>query len=391
MRRNIDTYLAIGVVTLTLFGLVMVYSASVIKGLTLPQADPAFFFKRHLVFVILGLGLMSFLSNVDYKVWQKNAKWMLLASILLLVSVFLFSKGNINGAHRWIVVGGFSFQPAEVVKFTFLAYLAAWFCQRKDKVGNLQETFIPFVGICAVISFLMLQQPDFGTLTVMLVSAAAVYWTAGMSWKHLGVTLLIAAVGLAGALSVPYRRARIVAFLNQNQADTTTSTQTKDAAVYHSDNIAIAIGSGGWFGLGFGESKQKRLFLPEPQTDSIFAIIVEELGFIISALLIGLISFILYRSYQVASRAPDVFSQLLVTGIATWLTYQSMLNLAAMLQLAPLKGIPLPFVSYGGTNIIVTLCAMGVILNISRYQKAKGSEDDHQKRQVTKRMQKKTT
>jgi cell division protein FtsW len=372
MRKSIDTYLAIAVVTLTLFGLVMVYSASVIKGLTLPQADPAFFFKRHLVYIILGLGSMAVLSNIDYKFWQKHAKWMLLASLLLLLSVFLFSKGNINGAQRWIILGGFSFQPAEVVKFTFLAYLSAWFCQRKDSVANFKETFIPFIGICAVISFLMLQQPDFGTLTVMLISAAAVYWTAGMSWKHLGLTLLIAGIGLAGALSVPYRRARIVAFLNQNQTTQVNSGQPKDAAVYHSDNINIAIGSGGWFGLGFGESKQKRLFLPEPQTDSIFAIIVEELGFLISTLLIGLITFVLYRVFRIAETAPDMFSKLLVTGVASWLAYQSMLNLAAMLQLAPLKGIPLPFVSYGGTNIIVTLATIGVVLNISRQRKLAG-------------------
>jgi cell division protein FtsW len=192
-----------------------------------------------------------------------------------------------------------------------------------------------------------------------------------MSWKHLGVTLLIAIVGLAGVLSVPYRRARIVAFLNQNQVSETASGE-RDAAFYHVDNINIAIGSGGWFGLGFGESKQKRLFLPEPQTDSIFAIIVEELGFIISTLLIGLITFVLYRMYRVAAHAPDMFSQLLVTGVATWITYQSMLNLAAMLQLAPLKGIPLPFISYGGTNIIVTLVTMGVVLNISRYMHTQG-------------------
>jgi cell division protein FtsW len=375
MRRKIDTYLAVGVVSLTLFGLVMVYSASVIKGLTLPQADPAFFFKRHIVYIAMGLIGMAVVSHVDYRFWQRNARWMLLVSIILLLSVFLFSKGNINGAHRWIVVGGISFQPAELVKFTFLAYLAAWFCQRKDQLHSFQETFLPFMGICGVISILMLQQPDFGTLTVMLISAAAVYWTAGMSWKQLGALLLIASIGLAAVLSVPYRRARVVAFLNQNQA---TTSENRDAAQYHADNINIAIGSGGWFGLGFGESKQKRLFLPEPQTDSIFAIIVEELGFIISTLLICMITFVLYRLYRIASLAPDMFSQLLVTGIATWITYQSMLNLAAMLQLAPLKGIPLPFISYGGTNIIVTLVTMGVVLNISRYMKTENLQSVQQ-------------
>lgn len=370
MQRKIDSFLAIGIVSLVLFGMVMVYSSSVVIGLT-KFDDAQFFFKRELIYVVLGLATFVAASLVDYRVWQKSAKWMLILTFVLLISVFIFSKGEINGAHRWIIFGGFSFQPAELAKFTFLAYLAAWLVQRKENIESIKDTFLPFAGVLLAVSILMLMQPDFGTLTVIVVSSLALFWVAGMTWKQLGLGAICVAIGLSIVLAAPYRRERLAAYFNP-EADTS-------GVAYHVKNISIAIGSGSWFGLGFGESKQKRLFLPEPHNDSIFAITVEELGFLVSTLLIMTISFVLYRSYRVAMYAPDMFSRLLATGITTWFAYQAFLNLAAMLQLVPLKGVPLPFISYGGTNLIISLLAAGVLINISRHMKIENADEPLQR------------
>jgi cell division protein FtsW len=368
MKHKIDSLLAIGIVGLVLFGAVMIYSASVIVGIT-QFHDAQFFFKREIMYAFLGLLAFVAAANVNYKFWQQSAPWLLGLTFVLLLSVFIFSKGEINGAHRWIVLGGFSFQPSELVKFTFIAYLAAWFSQRKEKVTSITETFVPFAAIMLAVSVLMLLQPDFGTLTVMVMAALAVFWVAGMTWKQFGIGLVCIVIGLTVVLSAGYRQDRLKAyFTNDQQKD------CNDPTYYHVCNISIAIGSGGWFGLGFGESRQKRLFLPEPHTDSIFAIIVEELGFVVSTLVLMAIGFVLYRSYRVAIYAPDMFSRLLAIGVTTWFAYQGFLNLAAMLQLVPLKGVPLPFISYGGTNLVVSLFAAGVIVNISRYLEIKSAQ-----------------
>lgn len=358
MRRKIDTWLLVGVISLVLFGIVMVYSSSVIVGLTKFQ-DGQFFFKRDLLYAAIGIIFCALAANLKYDWWQKLAPYLLGVTFLLLLSVFLFSSGEINGANRWISIGSFSFQPSELAKFTLIAYLSAWLAGRKGKVTSFTESFLPFLIVMFGISVLMVMQPDLGSLTVMVVAATAIYWVAGMTWKQFGIGCVVAVLGLAMLLSTPYRKDRLTAFISPEQDTTGVS--------YHIKQISLAIGSGGWFGLGFGESKQKRLFLPEPYTDSIFAITVEELGFIVSTFLIAIYTMVIYRGYRVASLAPDDFSKYLATGITTWFGYQAYLNMAAMLQILPLKGLPLPFVSYGGTNLIVSLIAAGVLFNISRY------------------------
>jgi cell division protein FtsW len=185
-----------------------------------------------------------------------------------------------------------------------------------------------------------------------------VYLVAGMTWQQFLLGAGTVAIALTGVLAVPYRRARILTFLDPSR-DTNGLT-------WHVKNIAIAIGSGGWFGLGFGASGQKRLFLPEPHTDSIFAVITEELGFIVAAIVVFAYIFLAYRGYRIALRAKDTFGRLLATGITSWFVFQAFLNLASMAHLVPLVGIPLPFISYGGTSLIVSLLAVGVLLNISR-------------------------
>lgn len=356
-KNKSDSLLAIAVVVLVLFGVVMIYSSSIIVGYV-RFFDEQFFFKRQLLWAVLGITTMVVASNIDYRLWKKWAVVMLVATFVLLLSVFLFSKGEINGAHRWIYLGGISFQPSELAKLTFTMYLSAWFVSRKDDIGSLQKTFLPFVALCGAISFLVLKQPDLGTLSIILAAAIAVYIVAGITWQQVLLGAGIIAVTLGGILAEPYRRARVLTFLDPSQDASGIS--------YHVNNIAIAIGSGGWFGLGFGASGQKRLFLPEPQTDSIFAVITEELGFVVALILIAVFVFIMYRGYRIAVQAPDMFGRLLAAGITSWFAFQTFINLASMLHIVPLVGVPLPFISYGGTNLIISMAAVGVLLSISR-------------------------
>jgi cell division protein FtsW len=355
--RRADLGIILTVVGLVCFGIAMVYSASVIVGYALYH-DSQLFVRKQLISALAGFILLVVCANIDYRVWQKWAATLFGVTLLLLISVFLFSRGEINGAHRWIEFGGISFQPSELAKLTFLMYLAAWLTERKDRMSDTVGTFLPFLGVLGIVSFLLLAQPDFGTLMIFVTSAIAVYVVAGLTWPQLliGAGSMVAAIALI--LAEPYRRDRITTFLNP--------TDDATGIGWHVRNIMIAIGSGSWFGLGFGASGQKRLFLPEPHTDSIFAVITEELGFVVAVLVIAAYVFLVYRGYRLAMRTTDTFARLLTVGIMSWIAIQTFLNLASMTHLVPLVGIPLPFISYGGTNLIITLAAVGVVINISR-------------------------
>jgi cell division protein FtsW len=357
MRKS-DIWLGITVFGLTIFGIIMIYSASVITGHILFH-DDTYFVKRQLVWAVLGGVGSIVMANIDYHVWKQWAGWMLGITLLLLASVFLFRTQEINGAHRWIILFGQSFQPSELAKLTFIIYLSAWLVERKQEVGDIVHTFLPYLGVLLIITLLMLKQPDFGTLTIILVPAMAIYFVAGLTWKQilLGITILV--IGLALSFTSSYRRDRLNTFLHPGTVTSSTS--------YHTKEIAIAIGSGGLRGLGFGESKQKRLFLPEPYTDSIFAIITEELGYVWSEVLILVFCFLLYRGYMVAARSADLFGRLLAVGITSWFAFQTFINLGSMVRLVPLVGVPLPFISFGGTNLVISLLAVGLLVNISRY------------------------
>lgn len=359
--HHADRWLGLTIFGLLLFGIIMVYSASVIAGHTLFN-DDRFFVKRQLVWAFLGVVGLLVMANIDYRVWKKWAGWMLGITIVLLISVFLFSKGEINGAHRWILLFGQTFQPSELAKLTFIIYLSAWLAERKSRMANISETFFPYLGVLGVVSILMLKEPDFGTLSIILAAAVAIYFVAGLTWKQAMLGILVFSLAITVAvIASPYRRGRLITFLDRGQNTATSSSS------YQVKNIAIAVGSGGWQGLGFGQSKQKRLFLPEPYTDSIFAVITEELGFVAAEFLILVYCFLFYRGYLIAARSPDRFGQLLAVGITTWFAFQALINLGSMVSLVPLVGVPLPFISYGGTNLVISLIGVGLLLNISRF------------------------
>ena len=284
--------------------------------------------------------------------------------MVFLILVFIPGLAAEYGtAKSWLNIFGFSLQPAEVVKLTFLIYLAAWLNSRGErKVQDFRSSFLPFVISLGIISFLMVLQPDIGTLSIIVISALVVYFVGGGSLWHLAGICGIGLVGLLVLIKIaPYRLNRLVAFLHPEQ--------DPQGIAYHIWQSLIAIGSGGFFGVGLGHSRQKFSYLPEVTGDSIFAVIGEELGFFFTALFIILLLVFAYRGIYLAKRTPDKFSRLLVVGIISWLIFQSFINIAAMLSLLPMTGIPLPFVSYGGTALMSSLAAMGILVNISKFSK----------------------
>lgn len=365
MRKSLgkpDYILALLVILLCLFGIVMISSASiVISG---ERFGNNFYYVTHqITSLIVGLVLMVIASLVDYRFWRKIAFTMFLLTLILLLAVFFPVVGKeFGGAHRWIGIGKFLFQPSEIVKLTFIIYLASWLEKRGEAIRNFSIGFIPFLSIIVVLSFLIISQPDLGTLTVILGTGVITFFIAGARIRHLA----LGAAGILALLAIlikiaPYRLQRFLVFLNP-QAETL-------GAAYHINQALIAIGSGGIWGLGFGQSKQKYLYLPQAHTDSIFAIIAEELGFLRSSFVLLAFVFLGIRGYRIARTAPDNFARFLATGITTWLILQAIINIAAMLNLLPLTGIPLPFISFGGSSLIVSLVGIGILLNISKFSK----------------------
>ncbi|MFA6534183.1 MAG: putative lipid II flippase FtsW [Patescibacteria group bacterium] len=364
-RGHQPDYFLIGLFAgLLLFGLVILSSASAPLGYQKFQ-DPYYFIKHQLLTGLLpGLILFVFFSRFHYQKLNKLAISFLIFSIVLLILVFIPGlQAEYGSARSWLNIFGFSVQPSEIVKLTFLIYLAAWLNNRgEQKVQDLHSSFVPFIAALSIISLLIILQPDLGTLSIIIVAAVTVYFVGGGNLRHLAA---MGAAGLAAFLLLikiaPYRMNRFIAFWSPGK-------DTQDVT-YHLWQSLIAIGSGGFLGLGLGHSRQKFSYLPEVSGDSIFAIMGEELGFIFTCLFIILIIMLAYRGIQLAKNAPDRFSRLLVVGIIATISFQAFINMAGLLALMPMTGIPLPLVSAGGTAMMTTLASAGILVNISRFSK----------------------
>lgn len=357
--RTFDYTLLGIVVAIVLFGLLMLTSASSVLAFE-RYGDGYYLIKRQLLSTLIGFGGLWFFSRFDYRLLRSLAFFSLLISIGLLVVVLIPGIGTkYLGAQRWISVGPIFFQPSEVVKLTFLIYLATWLDRRRvggSAAGTQLQTFLILLGLTGG---LILLEPDMGTMLILGVMALAVYFVSGASYRHMAI---IGAVGLAvllvAAVVAPYRLQRLMVFF-QRDADTLNEG-------YHIHQSLLAIGSGGLLGVGLGHSRQKFNYLPEAHGDSIFAVIAEELGFLIaSALIVAYVTTIM-RGFRIAQRASDPFGRSLAAGIATWLAAQVFLNIGALSGIFPLTGIPLPLISYGGTALIILLSAVGILLSISR-------------------------
>lgn len=351
----------VGVVgLLLLFGLVMLSSAGSVLGFQRFD-DSNFFLKSQLPAVAIGLLGAIITYRIDYSRWRRWAVPLLFVTILLLLLVFFPGIGSFFlGARRWINLGFTTIQPSEIAKLVFILYLAVWLEKRSGALRDLQAGFVPFIITVATIGGLILAEPDLGTTIVLILVSLAMYFVAGAPWRHL---LTIGSAGIAIILVLikiaPYRAQRFTVFLNPDL--------DPQGIGYHINQALLAIGSGGWFGVGLGHSRQKFNYLPEPAGDSIFAVTAEELGFFFVTIFIAAWCFLVYRGFHIARNAPDQFSSLIAAGITAWLGFQAFLNIGALSGLLPLTGIPLPLMSHGGTAMIVNLTGIGILLNISRF------------------------
>lgn len=363
MTKEMDRTLLLITLFLVVFGFFVFSSAS----LGLLAREGARFSSVAFSQVIFGIGgglLSMFLaSQIFYRNWRQYAFYIFVATVILTLCVFVPTIGVAHGgALRWISLGGFSFQPAELLKIGYIIYMATWLSGVQKTIGNFKQGTVPFACITAVVGVVMLLQPDTDTFLIMATAGTAMFVTAGGSWRDVALMFLAGVLLIAVlAFSRPYIKDRITTFINPALDPHGKSFQIQQSM--------IAIGSGGIIGRGFGQSIQKFGYLPEPIGDSVFAVYAEEFGFIGSSLLILLITFFTFRGYKIASRATDLFGMLLVVGFMTIIVTQAFLNIAAMVGLAPLMGLPLPFISHGGTALLTTLTSVGIVLNVSKHQK----------------------
>ena len=361
-QRHSDYWLSLAVFGLIIFGLIMIYSVSKYYSLNVTDGDTdKYYLIKQLSSLVIGVFAWVFFQAINYQFWKKYLGHLFFITLGLLLLPLILSPFGVTVGGRWIVIGSFNFQPAELAKLTFVLYLSGMFAAHDKQLKDVAKLFWPFITIIGSIAAIMLLQKDLGTLAIFVVISSAVFIFAGAPFYQLFAASGSAAFLLWLAIKIePYRMQRLTTFLNPG-SDTSTSG-------YHIQNALIAIGSGGIWGLGFGQSKQKYLYLPEAHTDSIFAIICEEIGMFRASLVILVFAFIAYRGISIARRAPDTFSRLVAIGITSWLFFQMAINIAAMFSLVPLTGIPLPFISYGGTSLIVMLSAVGILTNISKNQ-----------------------
>ncbi len=360
------------VLGLSVFGWIMVYSSSFIA-----TSNPFYFFVRQGIYILLGLIAGYIAYSVNYKVFAKLIVPGIIVSIILLLIVLIPGIGKeINGARRWIDLGIIDLQPSELVKIVFIVYLAAWASKQKARKGitkdvintHIKEDLIPFVSILGIICGLVLFEPDLATTGIIGITAISVYFLSGRDSIHtLGTFVILVVMLLSGVLAgvlAPYRFERVQTYMEFIK---TGEVQDPLGSGYQLQNILIAVGSGGITGVGFGESKQKFHYLGQTAfSDNIFAVIAEEFGLIGSLILTILFMYILTRGLKIASKIPDRFGKLLASGIIIWIVLQAFLHIATNIGLIPVTGIPMPFISYGGSSVLVTMIAIAIYLNVSR-------------------------
>jgi cell division protein FtsW len=337
-------------------GILMVFSASPTMGMA--HGDSYYYLKRHLVSVVIGLFALYAGYKTDLHLLKSSYNYLMGISILLLLLVLMPSIGTgIGGASRWIHLGFLSFQPGEFAKFALVVYLATHF-----SLYSLKRAAFP-LGASLLTALLILKQPDLGTVIMIAVIALVAFFLAGTRSSYMLVTLGLGIVSLvAVSLAKPYRVRRLLAYLNP--------WSDPKGVGFHIIQSLIAVGSGGLFGLGLGQSRQKFFYLPQNYTDFIFAIFCEEMGLFGAVGVMALFFFFAVRGIRITRQAPDMYTTLLAGGLTAWITFQAMINISVVLGAIPTTGIPLPFISYGGTSLFVLLFSTGLLLNISQYRRA---------------------
>lgn len=357
-----DLWMIAAILGILAIGIVMVYSASAVAAFH-DYGDPYYYVKRQLIFAVLGVGAMFLTMNVDYRVWRKYAVPALLICFVLLIVVLIPGIGVWRGGARsWLGIGSLGIQPSEFMKLAMILFIARLLSERQDKMTSFRDGLLPPLATCGAAFALIMLQPDLGTGVVMMGAALLVIYAAGARLLHLGSLALLGLVGLGGLIAAaPYRLQRITAFLDP--------WQDPLGAGYQSIQSLYAIGPGGLVGLGLGMSRQKYNYLPEPQTDFIFSILAEELGFIGGALLLMLFLILVWRGMRTAITIDDPFGSLLAAGIVGIIAVQVLINIGVVIGLLPVTGITLPLVSYGGSSLTLLLTALGILLQLSRYSR----------------------
>lgn len=354
--RRPDRGLMIAIFLLLIFGLAMLFNASVV--ISQEQTGKPYYYFFHQLIYGVGVGLIVFFvcQKINYRIWKKFSLLIFFAALILSALVFIpqlsYSHG---GAQRWIAIGPITFQPSELLKLALIIYLAAFFSRREN-----QPKLISFLAITTIVAGLMTLQKDLGTLVLIIIVGSIMYFLGGARIRDLTVMIICYAAALFALIKFfPHRMQRFITFLNPSIDPQGISYQINQAL--------LAIGSGGLFGRGLGHSIQKYSYLPEPMGDSVFAIIAEEIGFIGSIGFIILIIFLIFKGLRISKNLPDDFGRLLTIGIVCWFGFQTLINIGAISGLIPLTGIPLPFVSYGGSALIITMAGAGILANISKH------------------------
>ncbi|KGX93261.1 stage V sporulation protein E [Pontibacillus halophilus JSM 076056 = DSM 19796] len=357
-----DLIMLIVILSLLLVGVIMVYSASAIWA-DYKFDDSFYFAKRQLLFATVGIMAMFFFMNVHYLTWRNVSKILLVVCFIMLIGVLIPGVGMVRGGARsWIGVGAFSIQPSEFMKLGLIIFLAKYLSEKQRVITSFRKGFLPSLSLVFLAFAIIMLQPDLGTGVVLVGTCMLMIFVSGARIAHF---VGLGALGLVGFIaliaSAPYRIKRITAFLNP--------WEDPLGAGFQIIQSLYAIGPGGLMGLGLGQSLQKFFYLPEPQTDFIFAILAEELGFIGGTFVLLLFFLLLWRGIRVALAAPDMYASLLALGIVGMITIQVMINISVVIGLMPVTGITLPFLSYGGSSLTLMLCSVGILLNISRYAK----------------------
>ncbi|HEX8806710.1 MAG TPA: putative lipid II flippase FtsW [Candidatus Aquilonibacter sp.] len=357
-----DTLLFFSVASLVAIGLVMIFSASSAVAL-LEHHDVAYYVKRQLVWLVVGLVVAYGVYRLDYRQLKRWAPYLLVLSILSLVAVLVPHVGfAVNGARRWIGASSISFQPSEFAKLALVIYLAAMLATRGERIVSLVRGLFPLCIPVAIMAVLVLKEPDLGTTSLLVMIALAMFFAAGARITHLFAILLATAPAvIVELLANPYQRARVFAFLNPWKDPQNTG--------FHIVQSLLALGSGGIFGMGLGDSRAKFFYLPEQYTDFIFSILGEELGLIGALAVVILFIVFGYRAIKIAIAAPDRFGFFLAVGCCAIVVIQAFVNIGVVTSSWPVTGVPLPFISFGGSSLIVNLIAVALIANVGRAQR----------------------
>lgn len=363
MRGKQADRMFLGIVTVLLVSGLLIFTSASLGLLARTGANFSSVALTQLAAVVLGCLIAFVVSKIHYTFWRRASFYIFIASIILTLLVFVPHIGlTFGGGKRWIGIGGFSFQPAEFLKIAFVMYSATWLAGAKEKVTTFKEGMLPIIIMLAIVGVILLKQPDTDTFVSIFLAAMGMFIVAGGRFRHLFGLVAASLLGFAALVFMrPYLMQRITTFLNP-AADPL-------GAGYQIQQSLIAIGSGEIFGRGFGQSIQKFSYLPEPIGDSIFAVAAEEFGFIGGVFLLLLFLFFTLRGLRIAVKSPDMFGGLLTVGIVILIVSGSFMNIASMLGVVPLSGLPLFFVSHGGSAMILALFQVGIILNISKFRK----------------------